>query len=192
MEIPLARFCSFGLPFRELDCISYPGRCPLCEHGKRRGCEPYCGRGSPKPIKSCCVHVTRRTLKNRNRAGSLASQARTLSVPCSAARQTLSAWRVAATSCARMICTPCATPASAAAMEPGTRSRGIGHVGDVVDQLLARGAEQHRHAERVIERQRRHHGDVVVQVLAEADAGIGDDLRPRDAGRLAGGDALSR
>ena len=60
----------------------------------------------------------------------------------------------------------------------------------LVDQLLARGAEQDRHAEPVIKRQAGHHGDVVVQVLAEADAGIGDELGPGNARRHAGSDPL--
>ena len=60
----------------------------------------------------------------------------------------------------------------------------------MVDELFARGAEQDRHAEPVIKSQGGHDGDVVVQVLAEADAGIGDELRLGDARRNAGIDPL--
>src|SRR6185437_9620973 len=65
MEIPLARFCRLGLPFRELDCISYPGRFLLASM-VNAGCEPFYGR-APRNHQFVYAHVTRRTLKNRNR-----------------------------------------------------------------------------------------------------------------------------
>ena len=105
-----------------------------------------------------------------------------------AASHTARAWRVAATSCTRRICTPWAAPSSAAASEPGRRSSGAAPR-QLADEALARGAEQHGAAQAVEDGQGPEQRQVVGQRLAEADAGIDDQALARDAGPLAGLDA---
>src|SRR5262245_37615133 len=68
MGIPLARFCSLGLPFRELTCIGYPRGFPLASmvirQGQRIAAPP---RGS---LQLLLAQVTRRLLIIGNEARS--------------------------------------------------------------------------------------------------------------------------
>src|SRR4029079_1491260 len=56
MGIPLARFCSFGLPFRELDCISYLGRSLLASMVNAR--RDLIAAPEHEAIKSCIAGYT--------------------------------------------------------------------------------------------------------------------------------------
>ncbi len=70
---------------------------------------------------------------------------------------------------------------SAAAIDPGTRSCGFSHIADLADELFAAGAEENGHAEPVVEAHVRQHTHIVMQVLAESDSRIDDDLGPWDS-----------
>ena len=98
------------------------------------------------------------------------------------AAATFRAWTVAATSWTRKIVAPRRRAARQAARLPPRRSAGSAGAGQLADEPLARRAHQHRPAQGRQLLQPRQQGQVVLQPLAEADAGV-DDQTARAARR---------
>ena len=97
------------------------------------------------------------------------------------AAATRSACTVSATSWARMMAAPLAT---ADEMRGDRAAQAlVGRSGrNLVDEALARGAEQERQAERLELAEPRDRDEALLRRLAEADAGIEHDVLARDAG----------
>ena len=89
-----------------------------------------------------------------------------------------------------MTCAPCSAALSAKAMLPPSRSLGRRFVGQGADGALAAGADDERAAEPVEQRQAVHQLEIMGDGLAEAEAGIDEQVRARDPGRVGRGDAL--
>ena len=96
-------------------------------------------------------------------------------------RQTLRAWTVSGTSWTRSSWTPCSAALSARASEPARRCVGRRLAGQRADHPLAARAEHDRAAEAVEQREAVQQVEIVLDGLAEADAGIDEDLRAVDA-----------